>query len=100
MIHFSTIIISTKTVYVVRFEIKLSGTFASWFLKREGCIVGCSVFGLFSNPYISAKADPSAKNFFFIKSLRIERCVVERKNRFIFENKIIFDVFSFSTAKR
>ena len=29
---------------------------------------------------------------FFINSVRIEPCVVDRKNRFIFSNKIFFDV--------
>ena len=37
--------------------------------------------------------------YFFIKSLCIEPCVVERKNRFIFQNKITFDTFSLNTAK-
>ena len=36
---------------------------------------------------------------FFIKSLRIEPFVVERKNHFIFENKITFDVSPLNTAK-
>ena len=37
--------------------------------------------------------------YFFIKSLCIEPYVVERKNRFIFQNKITFDTFSLNTAK-
>ena len=35
----------------------------------------------------------------FIKSVRIEPIVVERKNRFNFENKISFDLSSVNTAK-
>ena len=34
---------------------------------------------------------------FLIKSVRIEPCVVERKNQFIFENKITFDVLSINS---
>ena len=37
--------------------------------------------------------------YFFIKSLYIEPYVVERRNRFIFKNKITFDAFSLNTAK-
>ena len=36
---------------------------------------------------------------FFIKSVRMAPCVVEHKNRFIFENKITFDVWPLNTAK-
>ena len=38
-------------------------------------------------------------NLFFIKSLCIELCVVERKNRFIFKNQIPSDVLPLNTAK-
>ena len=37
--------------------------------------------------------------YFFIKSLCIEPRLVERKNRFIFQNKNTFDAFSLNTAK-
>ena len=36
---------------------------------------------------------------FFVKSVRIEPCVVERKNRFIFEKEITFDLSTLNTAK-
>ena len=39
------------------------------------------------------------KLIFLIKSVRIEPCVVECKNRFIFENKVTFDVLLLDTAK-